>query len=119
MVSATAHFPRVLLQAHSFVTQLGHWELYLGYARLDDRFEDLECVGGSVRFTLFKILFRLSHCIRNVCEAEHLCAGGTRERVEGSSLHLNREHTFRSRRFDRLGSFAEWRIRSPARADDD
>ena len=64
--------------------------LSLWFAR-DDCFENSQSIGGAVCFTLFKILFRLRHGIRNVGKAENFSVCNAGECIESGSLHFDRK----------------------------
>ena len=55
-------------------------------------FENLQGVGGSIRGTLFKILFYLSHDICHMRETENLCTCAASEGIEGGRFHFHRKH---------------------------
>jgi len=63
-------------------------------ARLDDRFEDDERVGGSISLAFFKILIYAAHGVGNMGEAKDATLVGRGESVKRSSFHLHGKDAF-------------------------
>lgn len=75
-----------------------------------------QCVGSTVRFTLLKITFGLTHLVCYMGKANHVLVTRRRKGIEGRRLHLHGSNALRSAGFNRPLSFAKGGIGGPARS---
>src|SRR5579863_10743009 len=76
-------------------------------------------IPSAVGFALLEVGAVLAHRVGDVRKTKKPYACRPPKGVERRGFHLDTQNSLGSRGFDRLGRFAERRVGSPGRADDD